>query len=156
MKKILIFLGIIIIIFGAIGLLNYYQKQAALKDNPYKTNDLHASTIDQLKDKNYANIILPDDLKQELENGETETVYFFSPECPHCQKTTPIVAPLAKDLGIDLKMYNVLEFEEGWDDYAIKGTPTIIHFEDGKEVARIDGYREKEVFQQWFEENVLE
>ena len=54
-----------------------------------------------------------------------------------CKEATPILTPLAEELGIDLVQYNLLEFEQGWDDYDIEGTPTIVQFKDGKEVARI-------------------
>ena len=47
-------------------------------------------------------------------------------------------------------MFNLLEFEEGWDKYHIGGTPTIVHYENGKEAKRIEGYDEKAVFQDWF------
>lgn len=131
LKKVFIFLGIIIVIFGAIIYLTNMQ-----------TNDL------------YENAITPNELDKELENGDKVTVYFYSPQCSFCQKTSPIVVPLAKDMSIDLKMYDVLENEQAWDEYQLKGTPTIIHFENGQEVARISGYNEEAVFKQWFEENV--
>jgi thioredoxin-related protein len=63
------------------------------------------------------------------------------------------VAPLAEDMDIDLVQFNLLEFEDGWDDYRITETPTIVQYKDGKEVKRITGYQEKAVFEQWFNEN---
>jgi len=135
MKKVLIFLGIIIVLFAAIAFLNNAKENDA-KDY-------------------YKNSVTPDELQSELKHSGTATVYFYSPECIHCQKTTPIVVPLAEDLNIDLQIYDVLQYEQGWDDYKIEGTPTIIHFENGKEVARIYGEKKKDEFQDWFEENVL-
>ncbi len=38
------------------------------------------------------------------------------------------------------------------DKYNIQGTPTIIHFKDGKEVSRISGEQSKEKFKEWFEQ----
>jgi thiol-disulfide isomerase/thioredoxin len=150
LKKLLIFGGIIVVLFAAIAFLTTYEQKEAVKDNPYHKKELHSATVDQLDDPNYQNIILPDELEQKLKNKETVTVYFYSPDCPHCQKTTPIVVPLAKQMGIDLKMFNLLEFEDGWDKYHIEGTPTLIHYEKGKEVKRIDGYHDKAVFRDWF------
>lgn len=114
-----------------------------------KTTAIHF-TFEQLDDPNYQNLILPDELEKKLKNKETVTVYFYSPTCPHCQKTTPIVVPLAKKMGIDLKLFNLLEFEDGWDKYHVKGTPTLVHYENGKKVKRIDGYHEEAVFRDWF------
>lgn len=59
---------------------------------------------------------------------------------------------MAEEMGIDLEMYNLLEFEEGWNEYAIESTPTFIHFEDGKEVDRLANYhQDHSVFSSWFE-----
>lgn len=151
MKKIVIFGAIIVALFAAIAFITSYQQQEKAEGNPFKKEKLHPATIEQLDDPNYQNIILPDELDKKLENKETVTVYFYSSTCPHCKKTTPIVVPLAKEMGIDLKMFNLLEFEEGWDKYKIEGTPTIVHYVNGKEIKRIDGYREEAVFRDWFQ-----
>ena len=90
-----------------------------------------------------------------VEAGEDVTVYFFSPTCPHCVRTTPVVAPLAKDMDVDLVQYNLLEFEQGWNDYGIESTPTIVQYKDGKEVNRIVGYQEEATFKDWFNEYTL-
>lgn len=155
MKKMIIFLIIIIALFAAIALITNTQNKQKAESNPYNKKNLEQSTIDQLNDPNYQNLILPDELAKDLKNKEDKTVYFYSPECIHCQKTTPIVAPLAEEMGIDLVQYNLLEFKQGWDDYSIESTPTIVHFKNGKEEARIVGYNEKEVFKKWFEDHEM-
>lgn len=122
-------------------------------DTQYNKDSLKPETIAQLDDPNYQNIILPEDLKAKLDNKEDVTVYFYSPTCSYCQQTTPIVAPLAEDLGIDLVQFNLLEFESGWDQYGIKETPTIVQYKAGKEAERIVGLKDKEVFEDWFNTN---
>jgi len=154
LKKIVGFLVLIIALFIGIYFLNSYQNSSKLENNPYDTDDLRQSTIDLLDDPNYQNIILPDELEEKIQSGDPVTVYFFSPECPHCKKATPIVAPLAKDMGIDLVQYNVLEYEQGWNDYKLSATPTIIHFDGGKEEARFVGAASKAEFEAWFNEHV--
>ncbi|WP_456271996.1 thioredoxin family protein [Bacillus sp. AK031] len=154
MKKVIIFLVAIIGIFAAIAVVTKMQQDQAAEGNPYDKENLRASTIDLLDDPNYQNLIMPDELETKLENGEDVTVYFFSPECSHCLATTPILAPLAEDMGIDLVKYNILEFEQGWNDYNIEATPTIVHYEDGKETARIVSSQSAEAFEQFFNENV--
>ncbi|RFU62017.1 thioredoxin family protein [Peribacillus glennii] len=153
MKKIVIFLGIIIVLFAAIAIITNVQKEEQSQGNPYGKEDLKPSTVDQLDDPNYQNLILPDELDKKLAEKEDVTVYFYSPECPHCKKTTPVVAPLAEQMGIDLVQYNLLEFEQGWDEYKLESTPTIVHFKNGKERARIVGYNEESAFKNWFETN---
>ncbi|AMQ19686.1 thioredoxin domain-containing protein [Geobacillus sp. JS12] len=150
MKKLLAFGGIIVVLFAAIAFITMYEQKEAASNNPYHKSDLNPATIAQLDDPNYRNIILPAELKQQLADGKTLTVYFYSPTCPHCQRTTPIVVPLAKELGIDLKLFNLLEFEDGWDIYHIEATPTIVHYENGKEAKRIEGYHDEKTFRRWF------
>lgn len=153
MKKMMIFLVIIIALFAAIAIISNTQNKQKVAGNPYNKEKLEQATIDQLNDPNYQNLILPDELTADLKNKEDKTVYFYSPTCIHCQKTTPIVAPLAEEMGIDLVQYNLLEFEQGWNDYGIESTPTIVHYKDGVESERIVGYNDKEVFQKWFKDN---
>lgn len=154
MKKVIIFLVIVIALFVAVGFLTKMQNEEKVsEDNVYKKDTLHPETAAQLDDPHYQNIILPDELEEKLNNNENVTVYFFSPTCPHCVRTTPIVAPLSEEMGIDLVQFNLLEFEDGWDDYQITETPTIVQYKDGKETERITGFQEKEVFEEWFNQN---
>ncbi|NSL50878.1 thioredoxin family protein [Calidifontibacillus erzurumensis] len=153
MKKIIIFGVIIFAIFVSLGILTNMKNKELAEGNPYNKETLHPATIDQLDDPLYQNLIMPDELSDQLKNNGTAFIYFYSPTCEHCRKATPIVVPMAKELGINLQLFNLLEFEFGWDDYKINGTPTIIYFENGKESARIEGSVEAEQFKQWFLEN---
>ncbi|WP_342543043.1 thioredoxin family protein [Paenisporosarcina sp. FSL H8-0542] len=155
MKKLLIIGGIIVALFALLIVLNNTSNKNKLEDNPYGTNDLKQETIDQLDDENYQNIILPDDLQAKVESGEPVTAYFFSPTCVHCKAMTPVLMPIVKDMEVDLVQYNIYEFEQGWEDYKIEFTPTMIHFEDGKEVARMVGNQPKEQIETFFNEFVL-
>ena len=155
MKKLLIIGGIIIVLFVALIALTNYSNNNKTADNPYGSKKLKQSTINQLDDKNYQNIILPDDLAKKIASGEAVTAYFFSPECPHCQVMTPKLMPIAKDMGVEIVQYNVLEFDQGWDDYNIDATPTMIHFRDGKEVNRLVGDAPEDVIKSFFNNVVL-
>lgn len=154
-KKMIIFIVILVVLFAGLYFVVEYKNNQAVDDsgNPFGKSELHQATIDQLDDPNYKNQILPDELSEKLENGESLTVYFYSPDCIHCQRTTPILVPLTEELGIDVKKHNVLEFENAWATYGIEGTPTIIRFENGEEVARVSGGQTKEQLRAFFEEN---
>ncbi|PKR77064.1 thiol reductase thioredoxin [Halalkalibacillus sediminis] len=163
MKKLLIFGGIIVILFIATAFLtNMAETENVEEDNPYGKDRLHAETADLLDDPHYQNIITPEELDEKLENGEDVTVYFFSPTCGICQETTPEIMPLAEEMGVDLVQYNVLEFQEAWDSkseggFGIEGTPTVVHFEDGEEVdQRVVGRTPNEGYQSYFEKYVLD
>lgn len=153
MKKVAIFLLVIIALFAALFFVNKAQNQEKAEGNPFGKESLHPETVKQLDDPNYQNIIKPDELEKIIKDGGDATIYFYSPTCPHCVRTTPIVAPLAKEMDVDLQQFNLLEFEEGWNNYGIESTPTIVQYKDGKEVNRIVGYQEEPVFEQWFTEN---
>lgn len=140
MKKLLLYLVIIVGLFAAIYAINQIQLRA--KDNNIygiPASQLNPLTVRQLNDPNYQNIILPQDLQKRLNEKKPTLVYFFSPDCSHCNESTPFLMPMAKELGADIKQYNVLEFRQGWNDYNIKATPTLVYYSDGKEVDRIEG-----------------
>ncbi|KAB7666888.1 thioredoxin family protein [Bacillus sp. B1-b2] len=152
MKKVLFFTIFTVILFVGIFLLSNYQKDKALEGSLYDKTDLNAATIDQLEDPNYQNIIVPDDLDTKLADDGTATVYFFSSTCIYCKQTTPELMPLADELDVHIDQYNLLEYQDGWTKYNIESTPTLVQFKDGKEVGRIVGYNEPDVFKQWLEE----
>lgn len=141
-----VFLGIMFVSQVLIELKN----KDLLIENPYGKKDLHPETIQQLKDENYQNIILPDELKEIINSGQEKVVYFYSSTCIYCKKTTSIVVPMTKELNIDLKLFNLLEFKSGWGEYQITKTPTIVHFKNGKEVKRIEGLQSEDEFQKFF------
>ena len=171
MKKIIVFLVVIVGLFAAMAFLNSQSgsesstsesvnKSGAGEteeagDNPYGKTSLHKDTIKQLDDKNYQNLILPEDLEKKLNNKEDAVVYFYSPSCSHCQATTPDVMAAAEAEEIDIQQYNLLEFEEGWNEYGIEFTPTLVIFEDGKETERNVGALEnEEAYIEFFQEHV--
>ncbi|HDR7764218.1 MULTISPECIES: thioredoxin family protein [Bacillus cereus group] len=136
MKKMLIFGGIIIVLFAAIFAVTQMEKKNASTDEKGY----------------YSNKISLEDLNKNIEDKKEQTIYFYQTSCVHCQKVSPIVVPLAKDLNVDMKVIDIENLNEPWDKYNIKGTPTIIHFKDGKEVSRISGEQSKDKFKEWFEQ----
>ncbi|GAB6438470.1 thioredoxin family protein [Bacillus luti] len=136
MKKMLIFGGIIIVLFAAIFAVTQMEKKNASTDEKGY----------------YSNKISLEDLNKNIEDKKEQTIYFYQTSCVHCQKVSPIVVPLAKDLNVDMKVIDIENLNEPWDKYNIQGTPTIIHFKDGKEISRISGEQSKEKFKEWFEQ----
>lgn len=149
MKKILLFSGVIIAIFALLALITTHQQKEKTEGNPYGKDQLDAATIDVLDDPEYQNIITPDGLEDKLKEEKDVYVYFFSPTCPYCQKATPVVNDVMDANDVHMNKYNLLEFVEGWNKYGIQGTPTLIHYVDGKEVSRIEGGREESEYNAW-------
>ena len=152
MKKVIIFLAIIIALFATLAFVTNYSNKQASEGNPYGKSKLKQATISQLDDPNYENQILPDELAERLADKESLTVYFYSPECAYCRETSPVIVPMAEELGMELPLYNLLEFEEGWQTYQITSTPTLVRYEDGVEVDRVEGKVSDAQFQAWFEQ----
>lgn len=153
----LIIIGSIVILFIALYfVIDYKNNQALEGENPYGTEDLDQATIDQLNDPLYGNQFLPDELSEAVNGGESVTVYFYSPTCVYCQQTTPYLVPLAEDMDVDLKKFNLLEFSQEGAPYRIQSTPTVIHYENGEEVARLEGQRPENEYESFFEEYVNE
>lgn len=155
--KMLIIIGVVVILFGGLFAANYYKNKKALSDhkNPYGKNSLHQETIDLLGNPLYDNIIVPDDLDEQIASGDPTTVYYFSPTCTFCQSTTPVVVPITEEFNIDMKKMNLLEFDK-MKYYEIRGTPTIIHYDNGEEVARVEGEQSEDTFRDFFEQYVLD
>lgn len=154
MKKLIIFLVVIIALFAGIAGLTKWQQAKKSEGNVYQKESLDPLTVNLLDDPLYQNIILPDELKKKLKDKEDLTVYFFSPDCPHCMNTTPELIPAAEKVGVNVYQYNLLEFKDGYNQYKIKYTPTLMHFQGGEEHARLVGGQTQDDIEAWLKENV--
>lgn len=136
--------GVIVVLFIALYFVNDYKNNKnAAGDSNDENGDL------------YDNQVKPDDLREDIDSGEPVTVYFYSPDCVHCQRTTPVLVPLTRENDVDMKKMNLKEHKQQWDEYGIEGTPTLIHYDDGEEVARMSGEQSKEDFTVFLDEYVL-
>ncbi|WP_002150463.1 thioredoxin family protein [Bacillus cereus] len=147
MKKMLIFGGIIIALFAAIFAVTQMEEKSASTSQKLNNTTSQTSGPDY-----YTNKISLSDLQKNLEEKKEQTVYFYQTSCVHCQKLSPILVPMAKDLNVDMKVMDIEKLDAPWDEYKIKGTPTIIHFKDGKEVSRISGEQPEDKLKEWLEQ----
>ncbi|WP_026905683.1 thioredoxin family protein [Paucisalibacillus globulus] len=154
-KKMIAIIAAVVVLFGALFFVISFKNDKAMENNPYGTDKLKQSTIDQLNNPNYGNQILPDELVEKVNSEKGLTVYYYSPECSFCLATTPYLVPLAEDMDVDMKKLNLLEFAPEVQQFAIQSTPTLVHYEDGKEVARLEGQQDEDVYAAFFEEYVL-
>ncbi|OLR22811.1 thioredoxin family protein [Bacillus cereus] len=148
MKKMFIFGSIIITLFAAILIIRQIEEKN--DSTNLEMNNLTNSKTDE--SDYYTNKISLSNLKKNLEEKKEETIYFYQTSCFHCQKISPIIVPMAKYLNIDMKVMDIETLEDPWDEYKIAGTPTIIHFKDGKESNRISGNHSSAEFKKWFEQ----
>lgn len=152
MKKLLLIGGVVVVIFVLIVVLSNKSDETKLKDNPYGTDRLDQSSVNLIGNENYDNIILPDELAKKIEAGESVTAYFFSPQCSYCLEMTPVMMPIAKDMGVTVHQYNLLEFKSEAVPYAIQSTPTLVQYKDGEEVGRAVGAQPEENIRAFFNE----
>ncbi|PEZ07537.1 thiol reductase thioredoxin [Bacillus sp. AFS018417] len=135
MKKMFLFGGIVVVLLIAIfAVTKVEQKQENKTDY-------------------YTNKISLEDLQKNVKEKKDQTIYFYQTNCVHCQKVSPIIVPMAKDMNIDMKVIDLEKYPTGWDEFKITGTPTIIRFKEGKEVSRIEGEQPKDKFKEWFTAN---
>src|SRR5699024_6459644 len=152
-KKMLAIIGVVVLLFIGLFIANNYKNKEAIEDNEDEKENLKQETIDQIDDPWYGTQSVPEALDEKIASGEAGTVYFYSTRCVYCQRTTPVLGPLTEALNIDMNKLNLLEFKDEWD---IESTPTLVHSEDGEEVARIVGEKTEEEFKQFLEEHVLD
>lgn len=103
--------------------------------------------------KYYANAVTQEKLDEQIGSGKATTVYFYSKWCQYCQKATPIVFPLAEELGVELVPYDI--DEQPFQQYGINATPTIIFFKDKQAVIKVEGFVGEEKYREFFETQIL-
>jgi len=80
-------------------------------------------------------------------DDSANVMYFYSPNCSHCNDEKPILTELAKE-GFRVKPMNTMDNASIADQYKIKGTPEFISQKDG---ARLQGFQQKEALKSWLE-----
>jgi thioredoxin 1 len=75
-------------------------------------------------------------LKETLSKNEFVLVDFWSPMCAPCEAVSPIAENICKETGVMLAKMNVAKNYKTAMRYSIMSTPTILLFQDGKEVDR--------------------
>ncbi|ENQ3081163.1 thioredoxin family protein [Bacillus cereus] len=135
MKKILIFILITISILVLIFLIT------TKKDSKESTPNY------------YQNKIKTNELQNDILKQDEKFIYFYQTNCHYCKKTSPIVIPMTKKLNINMEVLNLEKEPNGWNQFKIEGTPTIIHYKNGKEIDRIEGEYTEEEFKEWFNKN---
>jgi thioredoxin-like negative regulator of GroEL len=131
MKKLFILSGIIFTLFLLIILITTTNKNQ-------ETNEKEITT---------------EELQKEISTQKEHFVYFYQTDCIYCKATSPIIIPMAEEMKIDLKKLNLQEDPAGWDEFHIEGTPTIIYYNNGKEVDRIFGQQTDVIFENWFKKH---
>jgi thioredoxin 2 len=96
-----------------------------------------------LSDQNFADMVLLSPLPT--------LVNFYSPNCGPCRLLSPIIRQIAKDCEGRLQVgnFNVEANQYIPSLYHVGGTPTLVLFQRGKEVGRLEGYQPSATIRNW-------
>ncbi|MFO7835138.1 MAG: thioredoxin family protein [Candidatus Thorarchaeota archaeon] len=88
---------------------------------------------------------------QELRKFRTAIVEFYRRDCPYCERLMPILEELASDY--QEKVYfgriNVDDVEDTRERFDVFGVPLVVALKRGMPIARIEGFHEIDVYDQW-------
>ena len=129
------------------------KSEGALQINPGGNAEVDPEVLQAFTNTSNDKLILPDELEVLLVDGETFSIFFFSPTCPSCAGTAPSIVEASEEIGIPMRMYDLVEFEQGNKQFEIIEAPTVIVFEEGVEITRFVGHETEEEYIEWFENN---
>lgn len=91
--------------------------------------------------------------EQVLQSAQPVVVDFWATWCVPCQKMSPVVEAMAAETpGVKFCKVNTDENIDLALSLKIDGIPALLAFEGGQEIARLEGYRPKELLAEWLEE----
>ena len=93
------------------------------------------------------------EFQQKLESNKPLFVDFWAPWCGPCMMTKPILDKLGKEFAEEVEFLpiNADHSREVLEQYRIFGIPTVIAFQNGKEVARLTGAQNEAGYRSVFE-----
>ena len=80
---------------------------------------------------------------------QRELLKFQADWCSPCKQLSSIMRDV--DLGIPIKVIDIDEDSAMTTKYLIRGVPTLIILEDGREVKRMSGVKKLDDLKQWLE-----
>lgn len=97
-----------------------------------------------------------EELKEHIaDSHETPVlVYFYSATCPHCKKQSPVIEEWTEEAdGVKTVRIQAQDCLPAFKTHRVLGTPTMIIFNGGEEIARQSGFKEKDVLESWIEDH---
>ena len=93
--------------------------------------------------------IVSSEFEQEVLKGGKVVLDFYSSECPPCEALAPKFESLAKLYGNDIKFLKIFRQQnrELADQLGVKSSPTLLFFDNGKEVGQVltGGIKRKDI-----------
>lgn len=95
-------------------------------------------SLPQADDSNFDHVVSSD--------STPVLVEFFAPWCPHCRRMAPVLEELARDYRgrVRLVQVNVEAAPDLVVRFGLRGVPTLVVLDEGKEISRLIGEVAKE------------
>ena len=94
--------------------------------------------------------ITKDNFEEEIKKGDTPVlVDFYATWCGPCKMLSLVMEKFDKKEIIPIIKVDVDEANDIADNYKIYSVPTLIIFEDGKEIKRESGFMSEEQLEKW-------
>jgi thiol-disulfide isomerase/thioredoxin len=106
-----------------------------------KKRHVYESEKNDLRGKLMIEIDTLEKLDQILEKNETVLVLFYASWCPYCRNIVSSFDKKVSKSSFEIVIHVILDDFDSplWDEYDVEAVPTIIFFEKGKIIKRLDG-----------------
>lgn len=88
---------------------------------------------------------------QLTEDTDGSFIYMFESGCEQCQKMSEVFLPLAEQMDISIKALNVDKYPIGSEVVDVNEFPYITYFNDGWEIAYMEGEHPEEYYMDFFD-----
>lgn len=95
-------------------------------------------------DELYKDKITPKQLDEKIAAKEDFYAYFYQPNCSYCKIVTPILIPMAREMGKPVFPVDISKSKDTWEKFDISGTPTLISFKKGESTDKLVGSQTEE------------
>lgn len=96
-----------------------------------------------------------EEFAQQIEDADKPVLaYFYSATCGHCKKQSPVLEEYVEDAeDVHTIRIQAQECLSLFKEHSVLGTPTMIIFNGGSEIARQSGFKPLEVLAEWVSDN---
>lgn len=96
--------------------------------------------------------ITPQSFEKEIRTGKV-LVDFYGPWCGPCKRLSPVLDQVAEEMKgkVEIVKVNIDKAPDLTDQYSVRGVPTVILFENGKEKGRFVGFHDKSAVKRFIE-----
>ncbi|MBY7142817.1 hypothetical protein KFZ56_07035 [Virgibacillus sp. NKC19-3] len=88
---------------------------------------------------------------QLTEDTDGSFIYMFEPGCEQCHSMSEVFLPLAQQMDVSIKALNVDKYPIGKEVADVHEFPYITYFNDGWEIAYMEGENPEEYYMEFFD-----